>query len=186
MSKNRIELVITYIKSHPEKSGNQIYIYSKAHGFGINKQKFYQIYREEKIQPTIIKKIVKKKVKTKKVIKKIKITVQKKLPVKVKYKNLHEKDKILSRKLTGLIEYPEDPNLEYGLIEVYDKVKKESYWIKYHDKAHLDWQIDKLEASDKKKGFSPDFDFIVHGLQTYTPFISPEFAKIMEEIGEGD
>ncbi len=174
MSKNRIEQVIEYIHSHPEKSGNQIYIYSKVHGFGINKQKFYQIYRQEKIQPEKIKtkKIVIKKVPKKKIIK-----VQKKILPK-----LVEKDKLLSEKLTDLIEYPEDPDYEYGLIEIYDKSQKESYWIKYHDKAHLDWQIDRLEASDKKKGYSPDYDFIYHGIKSYTPFISPEFEKIMNEL----
>lgn len=180
MSKNRIEQVIDYIHSHPEKSGNQIYIYSKVHGFGINKQKFYQIYRQEKIQPISVSIKKKKKIIIKKVSKKR--IIQKKLPIP----KLVEKDKILSDKLRGLIEYPEDPELEYGLIEVYDKTKKESYWIKYHDKDHLDWQIDKLEASDKRKGFSPDFDFIVHGLQPYSPFITPEFREMMDIIGEGD
>lgn len=180
MSKNRIEQVIDYIHAHPELSGNQIYIYSKAHGFGIQKQKFYQIYRQEKIQPTTIKKVKKvKKVIVRKVPKKL---VQKKIIIK----DLHEKDKLLSDKLFDLIEYPDDPDLEYGLIEVYDKTKKESYWIKYHDKAHLDWQIDKLESSDRQKGYSPDYQFIYHGLQTYHPFITPEFEKIMNDVGEGD
>jgi len=174
MSKNRTEQVIKYIKDHPEKSGNQIYLYSKAHGFGINKQKFYQIYRKEKIQPIKPKQV--KKVETIKIVKKR--VVQRKI-IKEKVV-LDQKDKLLSQKLTDLIEYPDDPDAEYGLIEVYDKVKKESYWIKYKDKAGLDWQIDKLEASDKKKGFSPDFDFIYHGLKTYTPFITPEFEAMMD------
>ena len=184
MSKNRTEQVIAYIKSHPEKSGNQIYIYAKVHGFGINKQRFYQIYRQEKIQPKVKpkdKKIVIKTVQDKRIIKKK--TVQKKI---IPAKQLVEKDKLLSEKLTDLIEYPEDPDYEYGLIEIYDKTKKESHWIKYHDKAHLDWQIDRLEASDKKKGYSPDYSFIYHGLKSYTPFISPEFEKIMNDVGEGD
>lgn len=178
MSKNRIEQVIEYIKAHPEKSGNQIYIYSKIHGFGINKQKFYQIYRQEKIQPKDKpKKIVIKTIQNKRIIKKK--TVQKKI---IPAKQLIEKDKLLSEKLTDLIEYPKDPEYEYGLIEVYDKSQKESYWIKYHDKAHLDWQIDKLEASDKKRGYSPNYDFIYHGIKSYTPFISAEFEKIMNEM----
>lgn len=180
MSKNRIEQIIDYIHSHPDKSGNQIYIHAKLNGFGINKQKFYQIYRQEKIQSKDKK--IKKDIKTS--IKRVqKKTVQKKI---IKSKNLIEKDKLLSEKLTDLIEYPEDPELEYGLIEVYDKTKKESFWIKYHDKGHLDWQIDKLEASGKRKGYTPDFDFIYHGLQTYNPFITPEFEKIMNDVGEGD
>lgn len=176
MSKNRIEQVEQYIKDHPEKSGNQIYLYTKAHGFGINKQKFYQIFRELKIQSKKSRQV--KKVKTVKVVKKR--TVQRKI-VKEKVV-LDQKDKLLSEKLLDLIEYPDDPDAEYGLIEVYDKVKKESYWIKYKDKASLDWQIDKLEASDKKKGFSPDFDFIYHGLKTYTPFITPEFEELLNSV----
>lgn len=176
MSKNRIEQVIQYIKNHPEKSRNQIYLYSKAHGFGIAKQKFYEIYRKEKIQSVAIKQV--KKVKTVKIVKKRK--VQRKI-IKEKVV-LDQKDKLLSEKLIDLIEYPDDPDAEYGLIEVYDKVKKESYWIKYKDKASLDWQIDKLEASDKKKGFSPDFDFIYHGLKTYTPFITPEFEAMLDIV----
>ena len=187
MSKNRIEQVIQYIKDHPEKSGNQIYLYSKAHGFGIQKQKFYEIYRKEKIQSSGIKKVKKVKVVKRRQVSKSKSfgydipkkkTVQRKI-IKEKVV-LDQKDKLLSQKLNDLIEYPDDPDAEYGLIEVYDKVKKESYWIKYKDKTGLDWQIDKLEASDKKKGFSPDFDFIYHGLKTYTPFITPEFEAMMD------
>ena len=157
MSKNRTERIIQYIRSHPELSGNQIYIYAKVHGFGIKKQTFYQIYRQEKIQPKIKPEVKPKVIPEKIVIKKkvIKKTIQKKI-----IPELVQKDKLLSKKLTDLIEYPEDPNVEYGLIEVYDKKQKESYWIKYKDKAHLDWQIDRLEASDKRKGFSSDYDFI--------------------------
>ena len=185
MSKNRIEQVIDFIRAHPELSGNQIYLYSVAHGFGIKKQRYYQIYRQEKIQPKT-KPIPKTKPKVKKIIKKIipkKRIVRKKI-IKEKPK-LTEKYKLLSEKLTDLIEYPED-EYEYGLIEVYDKNKKESFWIKYQDKAHLDWQIDKLEASGKRKGYTPDYDFIYHGMRSYTPFITPEFEAIMNQVGEGD
>lgn len=178
MSKNRTEQVIEYIRKHPEKSGNQIYLFAKVHGFGIQKQRFYQIYRQEKIQPSVkkVKKIIKivKKVPKKKL-------VQKKIIPKIE---LTEKEKILSQKLIDLIEYPEDPNVEYGLIEIYDKTTKESRWIKYHDKTHLDWQIDILEASERRRGYSPNFQFIYHGLQTYTPFIAPEFEEMMDSMGE--
>lgn len=179
MSKNRTEQVIDYIRKHPELSGNQIYIATKALGFGIQKQRFYQIYRQEKIQPSVPPP---KKKKPKVIIKKIpKKTVQKKIiPVRA---TLTQKDKLFTEKVKDTIEYPEDPNVEYGLIEVYDKKRKESYWIKYQDKDHLDWQIDRLEASDKRKGFSPDYDFIFHKLKPYTPFVSPEFEKMLEENG---
>ena len=181
MSKNRTEQVIEYIKEHPELSGYQIYIYTKAHGFGIQKQRFYQIYREEKIQPPIKK--VKKVKKVRKIVKKVpkKKIVQKKIIRRIE---LTEKEKILSEKLIDLIEYPEDPNAEYGLIEIYDRTTKESRWIKYHDKVHLDWQIDILEASERRRGYSPNFQFIYHGLQTYTPFIAPEFKEMMDSMGE--
>lgn len=191
MSKNRIEQVYQYIKDHPEKSGNQIYLYTVAHGFGINKQKFYQIFRELKIQSKKSKQVKKVKVVKKKQVSKNKSSFGYDLPKKKKTVQrkiikeklvLDQKDKLLSEKLTDLIEYPDDPDAEYGLIEVYDKVKKESYWIKYKDKASLDWQIDKLETSDKKKGFSPDYDFIYHGLRTYTPFITPEFEELLNSV----
>lgn len=175
MSKNRTERVIDYINSHLDLSGNKIYNYSKDHGFGINKQRFYQIYNKERAKTKPISKDIKLELPRKVPRKR---TVQKKIIPK-----LTEKDKLLTPKFIDLIEYPEDENLEYGLIEVYDKKKGESYWIKYRNKSHLDWQIDKLEASDKRKGFSSDYKFIYHGLKEYTPFFAPEFLAVIEKMG---
>lgn len=201
MSKNRTEQVIDYINSHPELSGNKIYNYAKDHGFGIDKKKFYQIFRKTRNlpEPSNIKKIKsipikyrtkeqKKKILKKPTPKDVKLELPRKVPKKlvqkkiVKIKDLTEKDKLLTPKFRDLIEYPEDENLEYGLIEVYDKKSGESRWIKYRNKSHLDWQIDVLESSDKRKGFSSDYKFIYHGLKEYTPFFAPEFLDVIEKM----
>jgi hypothetical protein len=172
------EIVIRkFIKDHPNLSGNKIYEQTKNSGFGINKQKFYKIYREvRKVpEPTKTKRIKSIPLKYRKP------KHEKELKKEEKKKEKIEKKDPEKRKLDSLKDKVDLPKKDgqYGLIEVYDKTQKTSRWIKYYSQSDIERQLDILEESDKSKGFISNFKFIPHGIRTLQEFITEEFLSFV-------
>lgn len=179
---NRKEKIIDYIQKHPDLSGNQIYIYSKDNGFGINKQEFYKLFRESKQLPKPTKE---KKLKS--IPKKHRTEQQKETlkEIKKEKKELEKIEKISKRKTP--IKFPTKDGI-YGIVEVKtknskrkdDKNYKASRWIKYTDQADLQRQLDILDESDKKRGYSkPKYELKFRGFRKLTEFIDEEFMEII-------
>ena len=65
---------------------------------------------------------------------------------------------------------------QYGVIEIYDKDKKRSFWIKYDNRNDLNEQFDIIQQEYDLQ----NFQIIYHGLRTYGVFIDEKFKALMK------
>jgi len=163
-----------FIQNNPKFSGNQCYKYAKTHGFGIDKSNFYKLFREIKNlpQPSKEKQLqsIPTKYKTEKHKQEIKEIKKTKEIKKIK------KIKIIRKK----IPFPRKDGI-YGVVEIHDKKRKSSKWIKYYNQQDLDRQLDIIDESDEKKGFGTiPYEFIYHGQRKLTEFIDKEFGLLIQ------
>lgn len=151
---DKIKLNKELIQNNPNKSGNELYIESKAKGLGIRKTNFLGLVREVRNlpEPSVEKR-------------------EKSIPIKhriVKPKPIEQKD----------ITKPTKEG-QYGITEIYDQDSKTSYWIKYTSKKDFDKQLDIL----KEKYQIENMSIIPHGFKSYTEFIDQEFERELENLG---
>lgn len=175
---NRKKLNKEFIQNNPKLSGNKCYQYARIHGFGINKSNFYKLFREIKNlpQPSKEKQLqsIPTKYKTEKHKQEIKEIKKTKELKEIRIKKIR-KIKIDKKR----IPFPRKVGT-YGIVEIHDKKKKESKWIKFYDQQDLDRQLDIIDESDEKKGFGIiAYEFIYHGQRKLTEFIDEEFRELL-------
>ena len=147
MTIDRQEKCKELIKNNPTLSGNKIYEQSKKKGFGIQKSKFYELLREVRDLPEPTEE---KK--------------EKSIPIKYKYPEL------------GKLPIPKKRGF-YGIVEVIDKKKDVSFWIKYKDKKGLNKQFNKI-----KKYYNPK-KLVFHGFRSYKQYRTDIFEDLLKADG---
>jgi len=148
---------IKLIFNNPGLSGNEIYKKAKSQGFGIKKQKFYEIFRTVRKLPEPTKE-------------------EKRKTTPIRYRKPVKPTEPISK-----IDDLPMPKKEgsYGIVEFDVKDSDEIFYVKYDTKKSLKDQVDNLKKKYKLK----IKNIIFHGFGSYSEFIDKEFRDLLASVG---